>query len=690
MHHPVKAARARLRRRVRGERGAVALLMALCLTVLLVASAMVLDFGLVKVDRQVNKSAADSATSAGLYGLMSNDGTPHPYAGICAAISYLQKNADRFSAANAGSWTDGNGASQAASCTSASWMNRACTPGNLASWARYSWTGTYQGRPLRVDISSGYQLAGSAFSEETLPAVQADNADTAQGCDQLAVTITQNRKPGLGSLASAADLVSKLRTVGRVYAGPGGDAPAMLLLKRTGCPALSTGAAGGQSYIRVYGARSSNGRTQAGSIHSDSDGQGCPTLFEGKASDGIVAFAAPNSTNPTVADATKPGQITSVAGSAGMTNVTDLASNVYSSAALNETGAGSAARTAPAGRGLVTRQLVDNRYLAGVTSAVTGAQSGVFGSVTSANAVSNGYKLVTCSGAGVVSALPALTVTDKLFVSCSNTKSIPRIDAGTVVFSGTVTPSADISMPQAHHIYIFGSSSNAITLSTGGALRVHTDGNLTSASACSTAGTTSATNKAILFIKDGDIKQSGSGVLQMCNTTVIMMGGQANGCLPTVGYATAPAPMAKPCTPSTGLPVTGSGQLSMNGGLVDWTAPNHYDLMTLPNGEPDPALAPAWSDPNGPEDLAFWSESGVSSSATFNIGGNGALRTVGVFMVPNAQPFIIGGGGHQDLTNAQYIASSVELNGNTTSVSMRVDPNAAVTLPKLKLVGLVR
>jgi hypothetical protein len=61
----------------------------------------------------------------------------------------------------------------------------------------------------------------------------------------------------------------------------------------------------------------------------------------------------------------------------------------------------------------------------------------------------------------------------------------------------------------------------------------------------------------------------------------------------------------------------------------------------------------------------------------------------GVFMVPNADSFSIGGGSHQNLTNAQYIATSIALSGST-QLSMAVDPNAAVTLPKLKTVGLVR
>ena len=53
-------------------------------------------------------------------------------------------------------------------------------------------------------------------------------------------------------------------------------------------------------------------------------------------------------------------------------------------------------------------------------------------------------------------------------------------------------------------------------------------------------------------------------------------------------------------------------------------------------------------------------------------------------------PFIISGGASLDLTNAQYVTTSIELNGNTTKITMRVDPNAAVSLPDQGLVGLVR
>jgi hypothetical protein len=58
-------------------------------------------------------------------------------------------------------------------------------------------------------------------------------------------------------------------------------------------------------------------------------------------------------------------------------------------------------------------------------------------------------------------------------------------------------------------------------------------------------------------------------------------------------------------------------------------------------------------------------------------------------MAPNANPFQITGSGSQVMNNAQYIASSFALSGGAT-LSMTVDPNNAVKLPKLGPFNLVR
>jgi Flp pilus assembly protein TadG len=677
-------------RRRRREDGAVAIIVAISLTALLVGVALVLDFGLVRVDRQVDKSAADSATSAGLHGLNAGDGNPHPFIGVCTALQYLQSNDSRFQGVSdtAGTWTTGTGAGAANGCTDASARAQVCTPGDQASWARFSWTGSMDSKPLTVTIQSGYTLSsGSGWSEDGLATSIADQDDMAQGCDQLAVTISEARSPGLGSLATSSDLKTAVRSVGRVTSGPGGYAPAMLLLKRTGCPILQVGSAGGgaNSYVHVYGKVSTNGLSQPGTIHADSTGAGCSGsagnwIFYGKAANGIVTYAAPTVGNPALPDSSKPGSITSVASSVGvgLGIVRDSASNVYASSGIDEAGAVSAAKSEPTGRSIITRKPVDARYRTGVVSIVNDAQASIFSSVTAANAVSKGYIKVTCTGPGAVASLPALTSASKLFVDCGNLKSIPTINAGIVVFDGDVTmgSGSTLSMPNASAVYIFGGG-DAITLS-GGTFSMHTAGH-TSGSSCVS---TQATGRAKLVIKDGDIKQSG-GLLRLCNTSVILMSGQADGCVPATNGT---APTQTPC----GGASMGTGQLKQTGGDVDWTAPDEHDVMTLSNGDADPALAPDWSNINGPEDLALWTESAANSTSNkASMGGGATLHVRGVFMTPNFDPFTIGGNSLQNLQNAQYIATSIALNG-TVQLQMSVDPNSAVTLPQLEVVGLVR
>jgi Flp pilus assembly protein TadG len=685
MHRPVT-----WRRRQADERGAVAIITAILTSlVLLVAVGIALDFGLVRTDRQVDKSAADAAALAGAESLSliatgGNDN--YPFRGVCGAIKFLQRNAPRFDGLTdtSGTWTDGSGNTKANGCTDTTVRNQLCTPAAPSSWAKYAWTGTWANRPIQVTIQSGYRIIDDATSwtEESLPAAIADNADASQGCDQLAVVIRQNRRPGFGAVARSGDLVTSVRSVARTRSGPGSDAPAMLLLKRTGCPILVTGSNGGSSFIHVKGAVSSSGATQPGSIHADTSGEGCSgNIFQGRAGNGIVAYAAPKSLTDPSPDPAKPGLITSVASANGLTGtvISDGLANVYGSTAADPAAAGAATKIAPAGRSLVTRSPIDERYLGGVTSAMSTAQSAVFGAIptkaaATAQAVALGQPAWTfvddCAATGTVTGT-------HIYVNCTANggyKGTATLNAATIVFNGSVNPSATLSMPIAKAVYIFGAT-DAISIGNGATFSMNTATNLSGGS----CKNDQSNDKAVMFVKDGDFKQTG-GSLQLCNTTVMMLGGQPNGCLPTT-WGTAPT--QTPCASAMG-----TGQLVQTGGNVDWTAPNTKDAMTDASSTPLPTSAAAWGDVTGPEDLAFWSESaGNNASTKYTMTGGGTFHVQGVFMVPNADAFQIGGGGTQTLNNAQYVATSIALNGNTTNITMGVDPNAVVTLPEKKLVG---
>jgi hypothetical protein len=674
------------------ERGAVAIIVALSLTSLLVVAGMVLDFGLVRIDRQVDKSAADSATLAGLHALDTGDGIAHPYVGVCTAVRYLKANSERFSTINESTgWTNGLGTSTGNGCSDVALRNRTCSPTDKTSWAKFHWADTWQNMPLEVTVESGYDLAGNTWSEDSLPASSGDTGDSAQqGCDHLAVTVTQSRKPGLGSLATSSDLVTAIRSVGRVEQGPGGNAPAMLLLKQSGCAILTAGAAAGGSKVGVMGALSPSGAAQAGTIHADSDGSGCGSnenIYTGQAADGIVAYAAPKASNPNQADPSKPGQITAYAASLGLTDpvLRDGADRVCGAAGVYP--GGTCPGSAVTGRTRVYREPVDERYLKAVQRMRDDA-NGFFA------ATSTMTQLNSCNPtqAEINAITPPLTTGWRLHINCTHNNGFSgngpiTIKAETVVFAGSVKPSAQLSLPNATRVYVVGASSDAIALGNGGGFSMHTkhlDGSSNlNGTTCSDAPT-GTQNKAVLVVKNGGFKQTSGSNLQLCYTTVLMMGGSTDACLPMT-------PSTDPPNPTTPCGGTGTGQLTQTGGNVDWTAPNRYDVMTLPNGKPDPARATEWGDPEGPEDLVFWSESGGgASNPKYQMTGGGTVHLVGVLMTPNAQPFNLSGQFSQTLFNAQYIASSISLSSNNTQITMRVDPDSAVTLPKLQMVGLVR
>ncbi|MGN6578153.1 MAG: TadE/TadG family type IV pilus assembly protein, partial [Nocardioides sp.] len=79
------------------ERGAVAIVVALSMVMLLVAAAMVLDFGVVRVDRQRAKATADSAVMAGMRAADGKTGDVYSFRAVCAALSFLRANDDRMS-----------------------------------------------------------------------------------------------------------------------------------------------------------------------------------------------------------------------------------------------------------------------------------------------------------------------------------------------------------------------------------------------------------------------------------------------------------------------------------------------------------------------------------------------------------------------------------------------------------------
>lgn len=687
----------RIRRGARTEQGAVAVIVAVCVAALLVCGGIVLDFGMVRMERQTNKSAADSAVMAGLRAADGGNDSVYNALGVCAALEYLKANRPALSGLGSALETGG-------SCAIPS-TSQVCTPVATVpnpSQVTYHSSTTFGSTRYEVWIKSPYKVTdagtgGPMFAGETLASSTPGDANQ-YGCDQIGLVIKESTKPGLGKMVTSSDLVTRIRSVGRVAVGPGDQAPALLLLDTAHCHVLelAAGGAGADSHIRVKGstvymAKRADGTpgdvNTAGSIHSDSTGTTCsgggnpaPPVVLGKATDGVVAYGAP--------DGSKSGTITSVAGfnGAAAATVYDSISNVYGTTAKDELSSGTP--TPPTGHAPVTRKVVDDRYLGstavapttGVKGAITDAETSVFSAatgVTAANAVSKGYRLLAnCNPTAAQISAALITATSDVFVDCTSPgfKGTAPIPGKKIVFNGQIQPTANVQLPDATSVYVFGSGSG---INASGGFSMNTTGHMDPV----TGMCTNAVNpsRATLFVKDGGITATG-GLLRLCNTTVFLMGNRPNGCTSSISYTV--APVTAPCGGGSG-----NGLIKIGGTAVqDWTAPNTIDDMSLLD-EPT-KKGTYWQNKAGLEDLALWSET-YGTGSDWQMAGGGTMHLVGVFMTPNASPFVVKGGATQQLSNAQYVASSFQLTGGAT-LEMKVDANNVISFPMLTPFSLVR
>ena len=185
-----------------------------------------------------------------------------------------------------------------------------------------------------------------------------------------------------------------------------------------------------------------------------------------------------------------------------------------------------------------------------------------------------------------------------------------------------------------------------------------------------TCGDTITAARAQLVVRSGSVDSMG-GLLQLCNTTMILMGGDTAACLPVTNGI---APTVTPCNGGT---AAGDGLIKIAGGAAqDWTAPNE-----LVEG----ADETHWGQL---EDLALWTET-YGTGPDFQMTGTGNMHLSGVFMAPNARPFNIRGLADQQVENSQYIVRRLHVNG-VAKLTMRPDPHDVITIPIIGGFGLVR
>ena len=651
------------RRCRRQERGAVAILVALAMVALTIATAFVLELGLVRVDRQQNKSAADAAAMSGIDALVPDSTKPtdfRPYAGVCQALRYLRVNLPDFTGLS-GSWTDGNGTAVSDGCTSAMAAAK-CVKDAPNTWARF--TGTTTDGRIKVRIQSGYKVSDGGFSEEALPALQADPGVLMYGgCDQLAVIITETRQPALGALA-AGDVVSTIRSVGRVDITPPKAPVALLILDQKDCAALIVNGSGDDTYVRVkYSVDLVTGNQAPGRIHMDSDGSGdnCSSkkvISTGtNHADAVKAFAS----------ATTPGIIEVVA--KGGPN-DGLAADPYPN--VNAEG-GSVTHGE-----VLTRAPVDRTYLQGVQQGLNlvtapwnypppsplPADDAV---VTDCKNATNGAAAAQSKTGTVYFVCPANGPGSTLGFDANLTFQAKKVVVNTMVD----TSGKKLAFPNATEVWIKGASSPSPTevgLNVKGTFAVGAN----ASSGCVNTVASTVARKLVIGSGRIDMNDNGSN-LRFCDTTVLMGSGYSNGCVPATEGTYYDDGRVCPVGGPTGS--SGNGYLNITGGNIDWSAPNRYFHTVVPDAD-----RPTVYGIGSHEDLAFWSE--TSGTHTLRSSSSGTMKLTGVFMVPNADQFDLGGNGNQYVENSQYVVKKFNVHGGAR-LDMQPDPNDTVTVPEV-------
>ena len=642
-----------LRERAEDERGAVLVLGCFVLVMLLVIAGLVVDIALVRTDRQQNKSAADVAVTAGLRNLELG-GYPAPFRGVCEALKYLQANSSEMAGLTGSiTWGDGTAINEDPCLTTSAYWQHLCVPNTPSTWAMYH--GTAQSGRISVDIKNGYLMSDGTFNDE--PPSGTDSGETVLGgCDNLAVIVSESEKPSFARAAFGGMMGSRIRTVGRITQTWDVRAVvALLLLERNDCDSLAINGTNAAVEVMGYG-------THPGIIHSDSIGNGDDCNHQVLNGAAVTTGGTPPYVGPAIlADSAETGSPPAT-GQVSVSALAGLIGAVPSRAATPCPSTVKGASTDPAishtcvtGSSRKGRINVDVLYRSRMKTLQADAAAKT--ALTSAPAGYTSYN--NCN------AVPATVTAQKVWINCNQFNNAATFSSTVkeIIFTGSISGSQNMNFVDPDFIYV----GNGLSRS-GGTLSVNmgTSTNCTNRFAADRSQTTK------LVVARNSFSTSGGASLHLCGTMVLM--GDGTG-----------ATTVKPAIPSTDgvdpYDNTFDGIISLSGGgTLDWTAPNASSTpMEWNKTASQPYL-------ENFEDLAFWTEASDSSS----LSGGGTNNMVGVFFLPNANPFNISGNGGQVIeSNAQFIVRKLIMGGNGL-LKMRPNPDDAISVPYFSNFALVR
>lgn len=646
------------RRARRGDRGAFLVIFALCLTVLLTFVAFAVDLGQGRFQRRNNQQVADLASLAAGRSL-AGYGSPseslvaaNPRAACGDAITSVQTNAEDFSpplsaaeiAAACAVFYDpfGTNAAGVSVCTATS------LPVEIA----------IECGPYRLRIR--YPVPTSELSDPLFagPGIR----DGTDQCERMRISVERTdatRFAGVIGIESVRSHASSVVRGGPTSTGTG--VAAVLLLERTGCPALY---AAGQGRLRVE----SPSPTNPGVIASDSSGfcgnnpqnQNGYTLYAPSVSpeDGGPRIIAESSANGT------PGVIGAYAlttgGNAGcceagfsgpLSPVEEPTSRRPADDRFNP-------RDADSGRETIRR-----RHAAGYRASVTNGDDPLPSSLETGCDPSSDPDIdtatsitVICTGGFTVANGDTVTfgaATDVKFVgdvivNGGGTLHLPEATVVTIARpspaeTGRLIVSGTTSFDTVQRFDIAGTpdtcnqgGSNCLPVSVSGTLRVNT-GSLST-------GTCGSPRPDYASLATFGGTLSITGAIGFCDTSVY------------VGTSTAihdeqwvitgdGCSEEKPCHVVTTADARDRFLLSGGNSAIEWTAPDQTDDPPSPE--------------NPFEGLSLW----VEGSGLSQVKGTGQMTAEGVFFLPNAS-FELGGQGTGDNPrNAQFFARRLLFSG---------------------------
>ena len=386
-----------------------------------------------------------------------------------------------------------------------------------------------------VAIKSPYDLDDGDFPEESLGSLSAD-ASQMNGCDQVGVIITQSRKPGLGSLATSSTFGFGFdRSPGYTWVtGSGTGAPPA---RADSMPSIDQRQQLGEQRLQNLGRSRPDRHHRNPCVHplrlrcQRRELRLWPNqqLLAGNKSNGIIAFGTSTGDPGIISTyATLQARATGV--------VSDGSSNIFGTTA--EDSAGLPGIKPPIdGRDRVGRLIADQHYLAGVTTMVRSA----YQEWTKGHSAPAGWSRVGClpnnaaAKTAYLTGLAGLTSSDSVYIDCPGNSGITlatQIGAGRVYFHGFIK-GGNLDLPHATEVYIDNTNDSGAKVSATALTLGNNDTFCMRGQSCVDYDTdtcsSAVTNTSVhgrLMVRRGFLSSSTGGLLRLCNTTVVMEGGQ--------------------------------------------------------------------------------------------------------------------------------------------------------------------